>query len=186
MTDAEVGRLRSSRGTRPPQRFRASRPDGVLVPQPRDWRRAGLDRIELGFQGRGASGVKSGADAADIGQLPVFCRRQEQTSQSAIAAARLVADDDELVALDAFGLHPFLAPARAVGAVEPLRDNTFQTKRAGLLQKVTGISLDRFAEDDALRVRTAQEVNVAFRGAQSAAGREDPRRSASEDRIRRT
>lgn len=75
--------------------------------------------------------------------------RQKQTSEPAVAAAWLIADDDELVAVDALGLDPFLAPAGAVGTVAPTpplpsrRNTPVSAGRPACLQFV--------AEDDVIR-----------------------------------
>ena len=86
----------------------------------------------LGRRSRNLVAAEAGADAADMDQLAVAVDAGDQRAECAVG--RGPAADHHLVPGAALGLGPGLAPAGAIGRVEPLGDDAFQRHPAGRLQ----------------------------------------------------
>src|SRR6266404_8529207 len=114
-------------------------------------RRSGsLEGIEAGPQLGEPRAVEPGSDAAGIAQFPGRVVIAEQQGAEAVPAALGVgkADDDELLAVEAFDLQPIGAAAGPIGLVTPLGDRAFEIVLAGLAVELVAVPLLMIAVAD--------------------------------------
>ncbi len=111
----------------------------VILAFERHDRIARLERVERLLQVGCVVFLEARADGADIHPIMTAPGCQQQTADPAARYGRLfVADDHETLALHTFDLQPIAGSARAVRTVPVLGDDTFQSKRPGVLQKLGG------------------------------------------------
>src|SRR4029453_15103272 len=104
---------------------------------------AHLERLQAGGEAAQHPIAEAGAHASDVHEASVGGFAQYQGPESRAASFRIgIAHDGEIAGLQAFHLEPVPASARPIEARRALRDESLQTRCAGLLEEVFPLALD--------------------------------------------
>src|SRR5690242_9481890 len=106
-----------------------------------DGRRLLLERRHDLHEPEQLVGTEAGADLACVAELPVFVDAENERTKGAALVRRGPADQHELLALDAFGLHPAARARTDIFCGGELRDDALEACLAEAVEQLLAIAL---------------------------------------------